>query len=57
MKRLPPPQPVDLTAAERRILGAFQAMDGRRKNEAVFYMEDIAKEFPCELPPVTGGAA
>ncbi len=55
MKRLPPPQPVNLTAAERRILSAFQAMDGRRKSEATSYMEEIAKEFPCPIGHVPGG--
>lgn len=52
-----PPAAPPLTQAEQRVLSAFQTMDGRRKNEALFYMEEIAKEFPCELRPVTGGAA
>lgn len=45
-----------LTADEQRILTAYRTMDGRRQSEAMFYMEEIAKEFPGATPAATGGA-
>ncbi|WP_199538435.1 hypothetical protein [Duganella sp. BJB475] len=31
-----------------RVIAAYTAMDQRRKGEALFYLEEIAREFPID---------
>jgi hypothetical protein len=56
-ERLSVIEAVSVTSQEQRILTAFQTMDLRRKTEALFYMEEIAIEFPSEAISLTGGDA